>query len=161
MTTSAERYGDAFAGERMWGLKELPYPDPVSLAPETMGWAVLALFLLLGVAWLAWRARRRWLADAYRRDALQMLAGMSADRSRELVVILRRAALAAAGRSTVAPLHGEAWIGWLNASSPRPLFKPGDARLLDQLTYANQLPPEPEIQRLVSAGRQWLREHHV
>ncbi len=161
MTTSAERFGDGFGGQAMWGLQELAYPEPPPLLPQTPGWAGVGVLLLLGAGYLAWRARQRRRANAYRREALAALEHMSADSAAGLPAVLRRAALAVGERAVVASLRGEAWIGWLNARAPAPLFQVRDAALLDQLAYGTEPVPEADVRRLMEAGRQWLRQHRA
>lgn len=159
ITTSAERFGAGFGGERMWGLKELPYPDPVPFTPETAGWLVVGIVLLLLVAWLVRRAWRRWRAGAYRREALRSLERLSSAEGAQLPFVLRRTALMAADRTAVASLRGRAWIDWLNESADETLFEPLDAELLDRLAYGSQPIPEPDWRRLVDASRRWVQGH--
>jgi len=35
-----------FGSDRMWGLKELPPPDPVSWSPQSSGWLFVAALVL-------------------------------------------------------------------------------------------------------------------
>ena len=164
-----------FGSDRMWGLKELPLPDPVSYWPQTAGWYVLLLLLLLLVALLAWLHWRRWQRDAYRRDALSRLqaiadtlnnpAGQIANLT-ELPLILRHAALRAGRRQDVASLRGRDWIAWLNASSGKTLFDDEAAALIDQLPYATPtslavLRDEPRTQKLLDASQTWVRDHRA
>lgn len=159
LTTSAERFGDDFGGERMWGLKELPYPDAIAFAPETIGWLVLAIGFLLLLGWLGWRLYERRLADGYRRDALRELDDLTPSTGEKLPLLLRRTALVAAARADVASLRGSEWIGWLNASAGRELFDPGDAELLDRLAYSGR-PVSPEQWRhLMDRSRRWVEVH--
>ena len=40
---------ELFGSDRMWGLKELPLPEPVSWWPQTTGWYVLGSLIFLGL----------------------------------------------------------------------------------------------------------------
>ena len=79
-------------------LKELGLPAPVSYAPQTWGWWVLLVVLLLAVLVLGMRRYRQWRRDRYRREALVRLAQLR-DRSddlnalRELPELLKRVAI--------------------------------------------------------------------
>lgn len=159
ITTSAERFGEGFGGERMWGLKELPFPDAIPFTPETVGWAVVGVVLLLLVGWLAWSAWRRWQANGYRRDALRSLASLSSADGAQVPFVLRRTALTVADRATVASLRGSEWLDWLNGSAGRVLFEPRDADLLDQLAYGRQPIGESDWRRLLHASRSWVQAH--
>lgn len=166
---------DLFGSDRMWGLKELPLPEPVSYGPQTAGWYVLALLLLLLLVWLAWLRRRRWQRNAYRRDALNRLQAIANTLDNpneptanlaELPLILRRAALQAGRRQDVASLRGREWIAWLNASAGKTLFTDEMAALIDQLPYAPSaslavLREEPRTQKLLNASQNWVRDHHA
>ena len=108
----------------MWGLKELAWPEAIPFLPQTIGWLVVALVVLALIAWMSWRARKRWHRNAYRREALASIDAMRADpaQAAQLAFVLRRSALAAYERSSVASLRGREWIRWLNESTGRELF---------------------------------------
>jgi hypothetical protein len=165
--TSADRFGDDFGGERMWGLKELPYPDPVAFTPETVGWLVLGIGLALLLAWSLWRCYRRRQANAYRREAMIRLAGLESSQAAELPFVLRKVALVTAGRggangrAAVASLRGDAWIRWLNETAGTRLFDEADAHTLDRMAYSEAPPEATEFERLKSASRHWVRVHHA
>lgn len=53
------------------GLADIAVPEPVSWFPHTWGWWVIAGILLAGASVLAIRWARRYLANRYRREALE------------------------------------------------------------------------------------------
>ena len=157
---------ELFGSDRMWGLKELPLPEPVSWWPQTTGWLILGIVLLLIAGWISWRFWRRYQRNAYRRHALARLETMEIDPAAlaELPALLRKSALAAEARETVAGLRGRAWVDWLNAGARRPLFSDADAAVLDQLAYnakAAASLDEPLRQHLVDASKAWMRSHRA
>ena len=135
MIDSTDLFGDTFGAERMWGLKELPLPAGVDWLPPAPGWYAIGALAVLLLCYGAWRRWRQWQRNAYRRDALRQIAALSADTAHELPIILRRAALTAQPRHTVASLRGQDWIEWLNRSAGRELFSADDAAHLDALAY--------------------------
>ena len=94
------------------GLLEIGLPPPVSYAPETAGWWILLAALLLAALLLAWRWRRSWTANRYRREALAELAALEAGPGGAALLpeLVKRTALAAAPREKVAALSGEKWL---------------------------------------------------
>lgn len=163
MDSTRDRFGDDFGGEQMWGLKELAWPDAIPFLPLTTGWLVVALVLLALVSWLGWRARRRWLKNAYRRKALAAIQAMQSDpaEAAQLPFILRRSALAAYERRDVASLRGSEWTGWLNESAGRELFSANAALTLDRLAYGRDVLAPAEIEPLLAASRDWVRLHRA
>lgn len=107
-------------------LNDIVEPDAVGawpLAPALTAFLALALAGGLVVAILTFL---RWHRAAYRREALRILT--AAANQGEIMVLLKRVALAGWPRETVAPLHGDEWIDFLNGSCPRSRFK-ADAEL--------------------------------
>jgi len=153
-------------------LQELPLPTPVSWAPQTIGWDVVAVLLVvavLGACWLAWRRYKR---DRYRRAALAELAEIEVilkDEHRRtaalaaIAPLIKRASLAAAPREQVAALSGDEWLAFLKRTRGR--FDERSGALLTLVSYA---PAEQiasitplEVEALVSATRDWIQHHHV
>lgn len=153
------------------GLDELPYPHPVSYTPQTWGWAVVALLILLGIAWCAWLAWRRHRRNRYRRLALaelDTLASMTRDPARRtiavasLAALLKRTARAAYPSANVAAMRGATWIEFLNRHRGR--FELRDGQYLAMASYAPRGVDDTaqgEIDALLQRARQWIRDHHV
>ena len=157
MTSTAERFGDQFGAERMWGLKELPFTEAVSLFPLAPGWYVVIGVVLLVILSGCWRWWIRWRKNVYRRDALAALR--DAD-PQQLPFVLRKAALQGFPRADVAGLRGADWIGWLNETGGAKIFDDGDAAVLDEVAYAARPGVSAEdIKRLVGAAETWVRRH--
>ena len=161
---SAELFGDAFGAARMWGLRETPMQDVVSLFPQTSGWLLLLLLLLALIAITRWRRYQTWKQQAFRRDAIRSLTHMQDDLSqiKALPQLLRHVALRSSPREEVVGLHGSAWIAWLNVKAGSRVFDDADAKLLNQLAYAGHSDIDPAIgQRLIAASLQWVSVDHV
>lgn len=158
----AQALATQFGSERMWGLKELPLPEPVSWFPATPGWLAVGAFVLALAVWGAVRARRRWQRQRYRREALRRLEHMRTEPGAlaELPLVLRATALSAFPREEVASLRGRAWVAWLNANGGR--FEPADSEWLDRLPYADGAVTDLEADvaaRLLTASRHWVERH--
>lgn len=156
---------EIFGSNRMWGLKELPLPDPIGWWPQTAGWYLIAGLAFCAAIWIGWVNWRKYQRNAYRRAGLAQL-NLAADDPRvlrALPFLLRKSALDAAPRADVAGLRGSDWIDWLNQSAGRDLFLPNDAAQLEQLAYGRS--PEAlsdEMQHhLLDASRIWMRSHNA
>jgi hypothetical protein len=153
-------------------LRELPLPEPVSWAPQTIGWAAVAVFLILAMLWAGWTGWRRYKRERYRRVALAELAEIEAalsDAQRRTAALaaipslIKRTSLAAASRERVAALSGDEWLAFLKRTRGR-----FDARSGALLTLVSYAPAEQaasitplEVASLVSATRDWIQRHHV
>ncbi|WP_158937604.1 DUF4381 domain-containing protein [Burkholderia sp. S171] len=153
-------------------LQELPLPEPVSWAPQTIGWAAVSVLLIVAALWAAWMGWRRYKREHYRRVALAELADIEvalSDAQRRTVALaaipslIKRTSLAAAPRERVAPLSGDEWLAFLKRTRGR--FDERSGALLTLVSYA---PAEQiasitplEVETLVSVTRDWIQRHHV
>src|SRR5476649_1332040 len=153
-------------------LQELPLPEPVSWAPQTIGWAAVAVLLFVAVVWAGWIAWRRYKRERYRRVALVELAEIEValdDAQRRTAALaaipslIKRTSLAAASRERVAALSGDEWLAFLKRTRGR--FDERSGALLTLVSYA---PAEQiasitplEVETLVSVTRDWIQRHHV
>lgn len=151
-------------------LKELALPPAPSYLPQTWGWALLAVLLLLVLlSYGAWRYRR-WQRDRYRREALLQLAQLEAAMAdqqqrlaalRALPELLKRVALSMPASPAVATLRGNDWQAFLTAHSRAPLAA-DFAEQLARLAYA----PDSSLQTvdakaLLQQCKSWVERHHV
>ncbi|MBB4005634.1 DUF4381 domain-containing protein [Aurantimonas endophytica] len=135
-------------------LVEPSEPPPVSMMPQTWGWAVLALILLAVCIFVAIHMRRRYRANAYRRYAIKELEAARNDPA-AIAAILRRTALAAYPRSEVAGLAGDDWLYFLDAQVSRKDFSEGSGRLVAAAPYrATQREPA-----LYAVAKDWIVRH--
>jgi hypothetical protein len=171
MAESAD-FLDTKARVALQKLADVSVPPPVSWAPQTWGWAVLAAAVLALIGWLAVRAVRRHAANRYRREALGELARIGArfaddsQRGEALAAIpelLKRVALAAWPRTQVASLSEKPWIAFLRAHGGTHGFPDAAAHLLDDLEYRSRVPGTTvdEATAIASAVRNWIEGHVV
>ena len=149
---------------------EVLEPARVPLRPQTVGaWVTLGVLVALGVAavaWLAiWYVRRR-----HRRVAAREL-GSLLDRfqtSRELAALealpglLKRCALGSFPRERVAPLSGEAWRAFLNATCrTTPFAGAAGTALVTLTTRGSTFLDANDVAPLIAASRTWVRRHRA
>ncbi len=163
---------DRFAGLNLPQLLELMaevvVPEPVSLFPQTIGWGIVALFVLavLVVLYVQWL--REYRRNAYRRQALRELsavenrwkAGDGADPS-AVAAIVRRAALAAYPRGEVAALYGPSWEAFLRRTAGDTKLVDRDLPLLSQLAYRAAAAEDLEMDRVLVVARRWVEAHRA
>lgn len=154
--------------------------SPPSWAPQTIGWPVLAGVLAVVGLMLAWRWWRRWRANRYRREALVELAGLRrqlADDARRaealegMAALLKRVALAAWPRTSVAGLSGTAWADFLVTHGVPHADAAVLTALVDDAEYraglsrwpaqADRLEEVKDVGEVAEACRQWIRGHRV
>ena len=153
------------------GLADVATPPPVSWVPETWGWTALGIVLLLALTIWAWRGHRRALANRYRVEALRLLSaleprardgGTRAEALIQIAELIKRTAIAAYGRTEVAPLSGQAWVQFIR---DRGFVADGAATLLNDLEYRPQASlaamSDADTTALVRAARAWIEEHRV
>jgi hypothetical protein len=115
-------------------------PPPPGWWPPAPGWWALALLFLLITAVLFYRWRRP--STRLRRTALRELkqlqahAVSDAQLANELQNLLRRYAVAAYGRGTVAGLSGDAWLAFLETHGAVELAGETGRNMLE-LAYGN------------------------
>ena len=138
-------------------MHDIVAPEPVAMLPATDGWWVLLGWLVAIAAILAVRARRRWHANAYRREALATLDALAQPTGHELGVLLRRTAIAAFPRNDVASLHGEEWATFLCRSASNDPVVAAAAGDLARAPYQPGIDPG----ELVAPARRWIEVHRA
>jgi len=147
---------------------EIIVEQPVSYAPKTVGWYLLALLVLGWAARQGLLALRRYRRDAYRRSALGELsalrAGLATDREASLAAVpglLKRCALSVFPRDQVAALSGAAWLSFLEQRAPGALSEQAQLALMTLVTRsAGELPGASDVELLDGVER-WMRSHRA
>lgn len=139
-------------------IEEPPAPDAISLWPQTPGAWLLVAIILGALLYAAWRAYRRYQADAYRRAALAEIANHPHDPV-QLAEVLRRTALVAYPRPEVASLIGQDWIDFLNQKTSRNYFDERSGKLLGSAPYRKSANNTEDVAALRHAVQHWIRQH--
>ncbi len=156
----------AIAGDALAGLQELSLPPPVPYTPQTVGWVVVAIVVVVLMALVIWRIIRHRRANAYRRAALAELAVIERDATvAQLPVLLKRTAMAATSREHVAALSGADWLRFLDRTLNTDAFTQGTGQLLTRIAYYDegqlQAIPRADLQQLMHLSRRWIQHHHA
>ena len=135
-------------------LEPVPAPPSVPLTPQTPGWIILGVVLAVAIYYgLRWGLRKYW-QNAYRRAALKELEASEADPA-VIANILRRTALAAYPRQTVASLNGSHWLEFLDRTYPGSGFASGAGRVLQYAPYRD-CGSDAALENL---ARDWIKRH--
>ncbi|WP_375778738.1 DUF4381 domain-containing protein [Bradyrhizobium sp. ma5] len=152
----------------MAGLIDIPLPQPVSLLPATWASRIAILLVAAGIVVAAWRLLHRFRANRYRRAALaeldrlqQMPSAVQDGMAASLALLVRRTALDAFPRETIAPLVGAPWLAFLDRSYGGHEFSEGAGRLLANASYGRTTADADELRSLQDLVRRWIRGHHV
>lgn len=152
------------------GLHDVVAPPPVSWAPQTVGWVVLAAILVVLAAGLGWRVRKRAKANRYRKVALaeiDRIAGAPGDDPTAALgrvnEVLKRVALTAWPRAEVASLTGPRWLEFLDNTGGGREFREGPGVALAHRVYAPGSAADAGEGReaFLDVVRRWIRHHRV
>ena len=136
-------------------LHDIVEPAPVPWWPPAPGWYVVMAIAAVVLAWLGVRRWQHWRANAYRRAALRELN--DATTPTDISAVLRRTALVAAPRSTVASLTGDRWASWL-AESTSANMPPQVRELLAAGVY-QQSAGSGNVSLLKEYAQTWIEQH--
>ena len=142
---------------------ELTSPTAISWLPQTPGWYLVGVIILIWLMRMGWRRSVHWYRNRYRREATRRLDALAqqhqADWLLQLNQLLKLTALAGYSRETVARLSGLEWVGFLNAQCPEPLFQGDLEQCFGDDLYANRPLSEHKKSELITASRRWIIEH--
>lgn len=155
-----------YEGLNLVGLLDLLHQPveavPIPWLPQTVGWQIVGLWALVVAVLLAVHARRRWVRNRYRREALDQLAGIAksgddVDVPGQIALLLKRTALAVYPRAQVASLWGNEWARFLIESSKGDRRVERSARDLAAAAYRDDLVGAD----LIKPARRWIRVHRA
>ncbi len=109
-------------------------PAPISMFPQTSGWIVLGLLLLVILVSTCLMLQVRRQRNGYRRAAIKEIEAVRNDPV-ALARLLRRTALAAFHRQDVASLTGSDWLSFLAAKCPKHSFTEQEGKILSHGPY--------------------------
>jgi hypothetical protein len=140
-------------------LHDLALPPPIPWWPPAPGWRWLIGLAVCAIVWLAVRGVSRWRKNLYRREALAHLSQASPSLA-SLPELVKRTALSAYPRESVASLTGDSWLAFLDRTGNTKAFTEGPGRRLVDLAYVPETTiSQRERTELIDTVRQWI-EHH-
>lgn len=144
-------------------LKDIHLPSPVGYWPPAPGWWLLAI-VLPALVWASFRWYRRPRRRAVVKAAQAMLTAIRDDAGMDdrqklaaLSALLRRVAISRDGRESVAGLHGDAWLRYLDASLADRPFSEGEGRCLADGPYRPSAPVD-DIVAVAALCERWLKQ---
>jgi hypothetical protein len=143
-------------------LVDIAMPPPVPWWPPAPGWYVIGALALACLPPVIVTALSSYRRNAYRRAAIAELESVPRDKTAPgaIAALLKRTAMAAVGRTAVAPLSGRDWLDWLNARLSRPVFTAHAAEMLTVGLYRpGPAPSQETIAELRQLACLWIRRH--
>lgn len=136
-------------------------PEPVSWLPQTDGWWVLLIWLvLLAIIGTARLAEHRRL-NRYRREALTELEAIrkaaGPGSAAAVAELIKRTALTAFPRTEVAALYGEAWSAFLSRTGGNDPEIDAAATGIARAAYM----PDVEVTDIAPGAERWIRRHRA
>jgi hypothetical protein len=143
-------------------LHEPVMPEPVSMLPQTVGWQIVGAWAVFAALLIAIDARRKWVRNRYRREALVQLADIAKhehddEAPGKIALLLKRTALAAYPRARVAALWGDEWAAFLIESSKNDRRVRKAASELAAAAYRDHL----DGGELIKPARRWIKVHRA
>lgn len=145
-------------------MHDLVRPEPIAWTPQTIGWAVVGVWLIVVTALIIWHRVKVWQRNRYRREALTELRAISAKQdtdpqamASEIAILLKRTALAAYQREQVADLYGSEWADFLRQSSANDRLIDKNAEALSNAAYSKAA-NGPE---LIKPAHRWIQVHRA
>ena len=165
--------GPHFGNDWLSNMHEVQLPETISWWPQTIGWQVLLVAIVLWGMFRLYRHWRSWQANAYRREAKRLFTEylqQAADDTRwqafapSIPALVKQVMIVSCDRTVVAPLSGDAWLQFLDQHYLKTaFFTQGAGRCLPRLAYGGQQQLSAiklsERQALLSGLSHWASFH--
>jgi len=145
-------------------MHDIVLPEAISRVPEGPGWWILFGWILATGAIFTRHLLLRHRANAYRRDAIALLKNIASNEelggdeaAAQIAVLIKRTALAAYPRETVASLYGADWAQFLRDTASN---DPVVSEAADELARAAYC-ESAKGKELVTPARRWIRVHRA
>jgi hypothetical protein len=146
---------------------ETSQPESISWWPQTLGWQLLFLFSTFYLLVKGYRRYKKYIANAYRREAIAWIEALPVYQVskpevifRQLPAILRKTAISAFSRAEVSLLSKDNWELWLDNQCQGSRFTSHCSNLLYRLSYQadHQLSTE-QMMLLQTDILHWIKFH--
>ncbi|WP_347987229.1 DUF4381 domain-containing protein [Methylomonas sp. AM2-LC] len=144
-------------------LKDIHFPEAVSIWPLAPGWYMLAVLILLccfGVVYLYKRLKSKTVLKVAAKVLVTIRADENLDNLQTLGALstwLRRVAISNAPRSDVASLSGSDWLSYLDTHLHDAPFSKGIGRCLAESQYQRSAPEDLDLDALFKLCERWLK----
>ncbi|MDG1836223.1 MAG: DUF4381 domain-containing protein, partial [Pseudomonadales bacterium] len=131
--------------------------------PPAIGWWLIAAAALIAISYGIYLLFKWWKSNQYRREGIRALKYLLDNHAsekqylRDYSDLLKRIALSAYDRESVANLTGEAWVSFLDRSTGTQEFSMGEGQILIQGNY--ELNPSVDVDKLHLLGLYWIKKH--
>ncbi len=149
-------------------LRDIQLPDPISAWPPAPGWWLLLMLVIIAAATASYFYLRHRKRNAYRGKALRQLASINASCQNQsgniylqaINQLLKQTAMAAYGSDTIAAMHGQQWLAFLDSSASCKGFSEGPGEILLEGPYSasDEAVPTAALNTLIE---QWIRGHKL
>ncbi|CAH0529653.1 DUF4381 domain-containing protein [Vibrio hippocampi] len=150
-------------------MAEVANPDSVSLIPQTLGWLLLLVIILLVLSYVVTKRYLNYRMNQYRREALAILQHNQHNEKRDLMCyqVLTQVSHYLYLQQKKYPQQkkqfGQAWLDYLNRQcAGKACFQPELSQAwLNHLVGGNQDFSSQDSQAIFAATEQWLSAHRV
>ena len=144
-------------------LRDIHIPGAIDPWPPAIGWWLIAAAALIAISYGIYLVFKWWKSNQYRREGIRALKYLLDNHVSEKQYLgdysdlLKRIALSAYARESVANLTGEAWVSFLDRSTGTQEFSMGEGQILIQGNY--ELNPSVDVDKLHRLGLYWIKKH--
>ena len=144
-------------------LRDIHIPGAIDPWPPAIGWWLIAAAALIAISYGIYLLFKWWKSNQYRREGIRALRYLLENHVsekqylRDYSDLLKRIALSAYARESVANLTGEAWVSFLDRSTGTQEFSMGEGQILIQGNY--ELNPSVDVDKLHRLGLYWIKKH--
>lgn len=141
-------------------------PEAVGFSFQAPGWYILAAILVLLAIYIFISWARKYVKNAYRREALKNLSAIEAgfgqqketESLREVLLLLKLVALQTFGREKVAPLYGNDWLVFLEETGKDTPFRNYSSSISAAL-YLTGDAGKDQVQSIMNLSKRWIVTH--
>ena len=141
-------------------LKDIHLPDSVSIFPLTIGWYILIVLLIIGIALFLWwrlkvrKQRKQTLKINQLLDEIESRCTDTANTIGEVSILLKRVAVTKFPKHDIHKLFGERWLAFLDKTGKTNNFTVGAGRSLLDIYKKQNLNNPSEFFAVI---RKWLK----
>ena len=141
-------------------------PEAVGFSFQSPGWYFLGGVIILLALYISIKWLRKYLKNAYRRDALKHLSAIETRLGeqeeavclRSTLVLLKNVAMQAFGRENVAALYGKDWLLFLEEKGKDTAFRKYSSPISASL-YRLEKPQTEQLREIIDLSKKWIKTH--